>query len=184
VFRSVRCGYVDPMSTPAAVSADLWNRDERAETQTQRLDRNWACLLQELRVVLTGVQLLTGFLLTLPFQQRFAVLDDRLHVLYLATVACSIAATVLLTAPVALHRLLFRRHMLRQLVTVSHRLTMVGLLLLGVAVSGVATMVFEVIAGRSAGLVAGLSTLSAWVVLWVLLPLVTRRGTRADVLDA
>jgi hypothetical protein len=46
---------------------DSWNTRERSETRTQRLDRNWACLLQELRVVLTGVQLLTGFLLTLPF---------------------------------------------------------------------------------------------------------------------
>ncbi|BCI53661.1 hypothetical protein NIIDNTM18_29390 [Mycolicibacterium litorale] len=172
------------MSTVTSVHHDVWNRHERSETRTQRLDRNWSCLLQELRVVLTGVQLLTGFLLTLPFQQRFAVLDDRLHALYLATVSCSIAATVLLTAPVALHRLVFRRHMLSRLVTVSHRLTLIGLLLLGAAVSGVATMVFDVIAGRSAGVVAGLVTLTAWVALWVLLPLVARRGTSADVLDS
>ncbi|MCZ8382737.1 DUF6328 family protein [Mycobacterium sp. CPCC 205372] len=164
------------------VPVDGWNREERDETQTQRLDRNWACLLQELRVVLTGVQLLTGFLLTLPFQQRFATLDENLHLLYLATVGCSIAATVLLTAPVALHRLLFRRHMLNQLVTVSHRLTMIGLFLLGAAVSGVATMIFEVIAGRQAGMAAGLFTATAWVALWVALPLIARRGTEADVL--
>jgi Family of unknown function (DUF6328) len=170
------------MSTATPVPVDGWNREERDETQTQRLDRNWACLLQELRVVLTGVQLLTGFLLTLPFQQRFATLDEKLHLLYLATVGCSIAATVLLTAPVALHRLLFRRHMLRQLVTVSHRLTMIGLFLLGAAVSGVATMIFEVIAGRQAGMAAGLFTATAWVALWVALPLVARRGTEPDVL--
>ena len=47
-----------------------WDRRERGETEVQRLDRNWNSLLQELRVVQTGVQLLTGFLLTLPFQQR------------------------------------------------------------------------------------------------------------------
>lgn len=171
------------MSTATAAPFDDWNRVERAETRTQRLDRNWAGLVQELRVVLTGVQLLTGFLLTLPFQQRFAVLDHQLHALYLVTVSCSIAATVLLTAPVALHRLVFRRHMLDKLVTVSHRLTLIGLLLLGAAVSGVATMVFQVLAGRSTGIVAGLVTVTAWAVLWVLLPLVARRGTRADVLD-
>jgi hypothetical protein len=133
--------------------------------------------------VLTGVQLLTGFLLTLPFQQRFAVVDEELRVLYLATVACSIAATVLLTTPVALHRMVFRRHMLGRLVTWSHRLTMVGLLLLGAAVSGVATLVFGVIAGQTAGTVAGIGTATTWALLWVALPLVMRRGTRAAVLN-
>lgn len=170
------------MSKATVVAIDGWNREERDETRTQRLDRNWACLLQELRVVLTGVQLLTGFLLTLPFQQRFATLDARLHVLYLATVGCSIAATVMLTAPVALHRWVFRRHMLCRLVTVSHRLTVIGLLLLGAAVSGVATMIFEVIAGRTPGVAAGLSTATAWMVLWLALPLLARRGTTPDVL--
>ncbi len=61
---------------------------------------------------------------------------------------------------------------------------MVGLFLLGAAVSGVATMVFQVIAGRPASIVAGLSTMTALAVLWVLLPLVARRGTSPDVLDS
>ena len=68
-----------------------WDRRERQETETERLDRNWASLLQELRVVQTGVQLLTGFLLTLPFQQRFDILDNGMQFVYLATVACSMA---------------------------------------------------------------------------------------------
>ena len=67
-----------------------WDRDARSETETERLDRNWASLLQELRVAQTGVQLLTGFLLTLPFQQRFDLLDDDMRVVYLVTVGCSI----------------------------------------------------------------------------------------------
>jgi hypothetical protein len=170
------------MSIDSVVPLDARNHDERAETRTQRLDRNWSCLLQELRVVLTGVQLLTGFLLTLPFQQRFAALDQKLQSLYLVTVGCSISATVLLTAPVAMHRMFFRRHLLERLVALSHRLTMIGLLLLGFAVSGVATMVFDVIAGRTVGVAAGLSTATIWITLWVALPLVTRRGTEADVL--
>lgn len=55
---------------------DEWNYRARHEAETQRLDRNWAALLQELPVVRTGVQLLTGYLLTLPFQQRFTDLTD------------------------------------------------------------------------------------------------------------
>src|ERR1700740_353414 len=71
------------------VSVDQPERDEgwdwsaRQETETQRLDRNWSSLLQELRVTQTGVQLLTGFLLTLPFQQRFTALDSTSTNVYL-----------------------------------------------------------------------------------------------------
>jgi Family of unknown function (DUF6328) len=54
----------------------------RDETEAERLDRNWSSLLQELRVTQTGVQLLTGFLLTLPFQPRFAQLDGTMHIVY------------------------------------------------------------------------------------------------------
>ncbi len=74
-----------------------WDYRRRRETELERLDRNWTSLLQELRVVQTGVQLLTGFLLMLPFQQRFEVLG--LHTVYLATVAFSVGATILLVAP-------------------------------------------------------------------------------------
>lgn len=161
---------------------DLWNLDQRSETRTQRLDRNWACLLQELRVVLTGVQLLTGFLLTLPFQQRFTMLDDQMRQLYVATVACSIAAALLLTAPVALHRLVFRRHLLIRLVSTSHLLTMIGLLLLAGAMSGVATMLFDVMLGRPAAVGAAICSAVVWLTLWIALPMLWRRGTTADVL--
>src|ERR1700730_12574350 len=108
-----------------------WDTTARSETEAQRLDRNWLSLLQELRVVQTGVQLLTGFLLTLPFQARFDGLNATMRVIYLATVGCSIAATVLLEAPVAMHRLLFRRHRIQFVVAAAHRLAYSGLLLMG-----------------------------------------------------
>ena len=63
---------MDDIEHPEA--QEKWDAD-RDETEAQRLDRNWSSLLQELRVAQTGVQLLTGFLLTLPFQQRFTQLD-------------------------------------------------------------------------------------------------------------
>ncbi|HZE16252.1 MAG TPA: DUF6328 family protein, partial [Mycobacterium sp.] len=56
-----------------------WDSIARSETDTQRLDRNWASLLQELRVVQTGVQFLTGFLLVLPFQLRFGALNHTMR---------------------------------------------------------------------------------------------------------
>ena len=105
--------------------AQKWDRD-RDETEAQRLDRNWSSLLQELRVAQTGVQLLTGFLLTLPFQQRFTQLDGVMRTVYLVTVACSIGATVLLIAPVSMHRLLFRQHRLKTVVSAAHSYAMMA----------------------------------------------------------
>jgi Family of unknown function (DUF6328) len=153
-----------------------WDAD-RDETKAERLDRNWSSLLQELRVTQTGVQLLTGFLLTLPFQQRFTALDGTMRTIYLITVACSIGSTVLLVAPVGMHRLLFRRHRLDAIVSISHGCAVAGMVLLGVALTGVAVVIFDTVMGRTGAWVAGGCTLAAFLVLWFLLPLPLRRKT-------
>jgi hypothetical protein len=152
-----------------------WDDRARAETETERMDRNWSTLLQELRVTQTGVQLLTGFLLTLPFQQRFDRLDELMRGVYAATVACSVAATLALVAPVAMHRMLFRQHRLKTLVSAAHRLAYAGLVLLGLALVGVTIVVFDVVYGRSAAAGAGAVALGAFAILWVTLPLSMRR---------
>lgn len=156
-----------------------WDTVERSETEMQRLDRNWASLLQELRVVQTGVQFLTGFLLVLPFQQRFEELNQTMRALYLATVACSVSSTVLLIAPVAMHRLLFRQHKLRPLVSAAHRLAFAGLSLLGLALVGVTVIIFDTVAGHAAAIVAGTCVLVALVGFWLALPLWVRAAGRS-----
>jgi hypothetical protein len=155
-----------------------WDESQRQETGTERLDRNWASLLQELRVVQTGVQLLTGFLLTLPFQQRFDILHNGMQTVYLITVGASVASTVLLIAPVAMHRLLFRRHRLAVLVSAAHRYAYAGLLLLGIALSGMTVIVFDAVAGQPAAIVAGCCALVLFVVFWLVVPLSMRMGDR------
>lgn len=162
---------MDDIEHPEA--QEKWDED-RDETEAQRLDRNWSSLLQELRVAQTGVQLLTGFLLTLPFQQRFTQLDGTMRTVYLVTVGCSIGATVLLVAPVSMHRLLFRQHRLKTLVAASHSFAMVGMVLLGVALAGVAVVIFDTVVGRSGAWIAGGCTLLALVAFWYVMPLVGR----------
>ena len=103
----------------------------RHETDAERLDRNWDELLQELRVTQTGVQLLSGFLLTLPFQQRFAQIPDRDQLAYLVAFALAITSTALLVAPASAHRLLFRRGAKGPLVSLANRFAQLGLLTLG-----------------------------------------------------
>ncbi|MGO9505832.1 MAG: DUF6328 family protein [Mycobacterium sp.] len=146
-----------------------WDSRERGETELQRLDRNWNSLLQELRVVQTGVQLLTGFLLTLPFQQRFTILTEDMRMVYLATVGCSVAATVLLIAPVGIHRLLFR-HRLRVVVSAAHRCAYAGLVLLGLALTGVTVIIFDAVSGSVVAVVAGACALALLVLFWMVLP--------------
>ncbi|MGW6728074.1 DUF6328 family protein [Nocardia sp. NPDC055029] len=152
-----------------------WDKQARGETEIQRLDRNWADLLQELRVVQTGVQLLTGFLLTLPFQARFTILDTTMQVVYLVTVVASVAATVLLVAPVATHRLLFRRHQLADLVASAHRYAFAGMILLGVALTGVTVLIFDTVAGMGASIVAGICFALLFTGVWLVGPLIQRR---------
>lgn len=158
--------------------ARTWPRQRhRGETPDERLDRNWNELLQELRVAQTGVQILTGFLLTLPFQSRFADLDSYQHVVYLALVATAVLATALVVAPVSVHRSLFRRQMKRAVVTLADRLTRIALVVLAVVMAGVALLVFDVVVGRTAGVVAGSAVLVGLALVWMLLPeLLRRRG--------
>jgi len=163
----------------SALRDDSWNEQARDETPMQRLDRNWADLLQELRVVQTGVQLLTGFLLTLPFQARFAQLSGYEQATYLITVALAVAATGFLIAPVSLHRTLFRRHARELMVTVSHRLALVGLTLPGAAIVGVVLLIFAVVASTATGVVAAVAAFVLLVSLWVGLPWIARAGDPA-----
>lgn len=151
--------------------------DGRDETPDRRADRNWNELLQELRVMQTGVQVITGFLLTLPFQQRFGELDSYQRVLYLVLISLAVATTGVLVAPVSVHRAVFRQGLKTSLVTASDRLTRVGLLMLGLVVTGTAVLAFDVVLGRTAGVVVGVLAAALLVGLWVLVPrrLVRRR---------
>ena len=162
---------ITTMNAARPASDQHWDDAARGETETQRLDRNWASLLQELRVVQTGVQLLTGLLLVLPFQQRFDILSFTMRVVYLVTVGCSVLSTVLLVSPVGMHRLLFRRHRLKSLVSAAHWAAYAGLLLLGLAMTGVTILVFNAVVSLHAGLIAGGCALAAVVCFWVCLPL-------------
>lgn len=151
---------------------DRWNERERGETETQRLDRNLSALMQELRVTLTGVQLLAGFLLIVPFQARFADLSGLGVALYLTTTAAAILAVVVLVAPIATHRLLFRRHQLATIVASVHRLMLAGLLLIAVAVVGaVALVVLVVTAVDWIAAVAAVTISLAVIMLWLVIPL-------------
>lgn len=149
--------------------------DGRAETPNQRRDRNWAEILQELRVVQTGTQLLSGFLLAVAFQPRFIELDPLQLGVYLGLVGIAALATLLGIAPVILHRLLFRRLAKEQVVIVGARLLTADLIVVGVLAIGVTALIFDFALSRTAGVVAlGVGVLAV-AALWAGLPRVGRR---------
>ena len=156
--------------------------DGRDESPAEKLDRNWNELLQELRVVQTGVQILTGFLLTLPFQQRFLELSDFQRGIFLAAVLFAASATGLLVAPVSSHRLLFRRHEKDVLVGASDRLAKAGITMLGLAVTTVILLVFDVVVGLRWALIAAAGIAFFFLNAWLVLPLVllARERSRGD----
>ena len=144
----------------------------RHETEIERLDRNWGDLLQELRVVQTGVQLLTGF------QQKFSQLSSTERGVYLFAVGTSIVATGFLQAPVSVHRALFRKHRRREQVQLAHKLAIIGIFALGGAIVAVTTLIFEVLLGWSVGIGAGAVTTGMLVVLWFVIPWTIRSRTQ------
>ena len=145
------------------------------ETQAQRLNRNFNELLQELRVTQTGVQILTGFLLTLPFTQRFETLDVVQKRAYLGVLVGSVLATGFIITPVALHRMLFRRGKRVWLVQAADRSARAGLLALALTTSGVVWLVFDLVTNRTAANVAGSLALIFFAGLWAGVPVISRR---------
>ena len=156
---------------PHPDAANVERVDDRDESETERLDRNWAELLQELRVIQTGTQILTGFLLTLAFQPRFSDLDQYQVDTYLGLVISAGLATILALTPVSLHRVLFRKRAKAEIVLIANRLLKVTLAAVAITLVGTIMLIFDVVIGRQAGWIAGASTLVLVILAWLVLPL-------------
>jgi hypothetical protein len=152
--------------------------DSRQETTAKRDDRNLGELIQELRVAGLGVQVLFGFLLSLPFTTRFAQLSTGQRDLYLASVILAAVATTLLIGPVAYHRLVFRRGQKERLVRFANVLAILGLAAVGGSVLAAVLLVTWYVGGVLAG---GVITALVGVMLlglWFTVPLVSRYDRR------
>jgi Family of unknown function (DUF6328) len=150
----------------------------RQEPEAKQLDRNWAELVQELRVIGTGVQILFAFLLSIPFQARFASTSAFQRDIYLATLMSSGAAAATFIAPVAVHRFLFRFRVKDEVVNVTNALAPCGLAAVSVAMTGAILLVSDWVAGDlGAGVCTGSAAL-ALIIGWFAFPMWLRR--RAD----
>lgn len=155
--------------------------DDRGESRDEKMDRNFVELLQELRVLQTGTQILAGFLMTLPFQARFVELSDYHRGLFLVAIVLAFLTTVLLVGPVSVHRALFRQHRKDDLVRVSHVMARLGLMTLGFTMAVVITLIFSVVLGNTAGYVVGAASVVVFGGAWWGLPTWMRRTAGSPV---
>ena len=149
--------------------------DPRDESAAERADRNLGELLQELRVAGLGVQVLFGFLLSLPFTNRFAKLSAGQRDLYLADLLLAAIATALLLGPVAYHRLVFRRGEKEQLVRAASVMAIAGLATVGLAVSVAVLLVTDFVASGLTAIVITVLVALLFGLLWFAFPLARRR---------
>jgi hypothetical protein len=144
------------------------------ESRGERLDRELMELLQELRVVLPGVQVLLAFLLTAPFQQRFAQLPGSLRNAFFASIACATLATALLIAPSAHHRLRWRAGEKERLLRIGNQMALWGTVFLAAAIVLALYVVTNVLFTSELALATAIAAVVVFVGLWYVLPMVGR----------
>lgn len=157
--------------------------DRSGESDAVRLDRNYGELLQELRVAQTGVQVLFAFLLGIAFQSRFTQIESYQRGIYIVTLISAASAAVMLIAPVAIHRMLFRRHQKGELVALTSRLAGAGLICLATAILSAVLFVMDVVVNLAAALVFTGALALLMTVLWYVVPFGIRRRHPSRDLD-
>ncbi|MFL4477516.1 DUF6328 family protein [Paeniglutamicibacter sp. ORCA_105] len=145
-------------------------RNERNESVEERLDRNWNELMQELRVMQTGAQILAAFLVVLPFQAGFTSLEQADRRFYLVLLVFSALLIVLLVTPVAVHRHLFGQRVKITTVHMGHVISKLVVIGVGVLVAGCVWFVVQVLYGWALGALIGGLVMLAVVFLLVVLP--------------
>ena len=153
------------------------------ETRKERVDRELIELLNELRVALPGVQFLFAFLLIVPFQQTRDQLTDFQKDVYFVALLAAAVATVLLIAPAAQHRVLFRQKDKEQLLKRSNIYAFAGLVVLGLAICTAILLVVDVLFTNTAAWIAATVVAVLLAVIWIAVPYWRRRNTEQDDLD-
>jgi hypothetical protein len=175
----------DPTAAPAARTAAAEESPPRrgrqldrspidGETEEDRWQRNFADLLQELRVAQTGVQILFAFLLTLPFSARFEQTTLFQRDVYIIALLGAAAATAMIISPVAFHRALFRQGRKPELVRFSHRMATGGLAFMLISMVSSVLLITDFILARTLAVIMTACAALFFLTFWVFLPFARR----------
>ena len=153
------------------------------ESKSERLNRELMELLQELRVVIPGVQVLLAFLLTVPFQQRFADLPGSMRNAFFASIACATLATAFLIAPSAHHRLRWRAGEKEALVRIGNQMAIIGTVFLAAAIVLALYVVTDVLFTTDLALWTAIGAVIVFGGLWYALPMLWRSPSDQEKAD-
>ena len=145
------------------------------ETESERADRNFNDILQELRVTQTGVQILFGFLLTMPLQSGFNRLDGYEKAMLVVAVLLLATATACIIAPVAWHRSMFQHRMKKEIVDASNAFAKAGLAALGLGIIASMLLMLDLVLPRWASICLGIALAVLLLMLWAVSPVLRRR---------
>jgi O-antigen/teichoic acid export membrane protein len=165
---------VTPEPSAGVPGTDATGTGPPREPEAERNNRNLNDLLQELRVAGLGVQVLFGFLLSLPFTLRFTKLDGTQQDIYRATLLFTALSTALLISPVAYHRWVFRRHEKGRLLRIANVLALLGLASVAVAISLAIWLIMSFIGASWIVIALSAATTASFVLLWFALPFLDR----------
>lgn len=147
---------------------------DRPPEEQARLNRQLEELMQELRVAMPGVQVLFGFLLTVPFQQRFQDVTSFQRVVYLGSLIAAAVATAFFIAPSAYHRMTFQRHERPHVIRWGTWQMIVGLVALAIAMNGAVLLVTDFLFHAELVIVTVTSLATLFFTLWFGVGLVRR----------
>jgi hypothetical protein len=151
------------------------DRGTSGETKEERIGRELDELLQQLRIILPGVQILFAFLLTVPFTPRFDLVDGVARDAFFLAFITAAAAVALLLAPVAYARIQFRQYDKERLVRLGTVLAIGGLVLLAISLSASTFVVTQVLFTETSAALVAAGCACLFAVMWFVVPLVARR---------
>ena len=150
--------------------------EHEGEDAARIRDRQVMEVLQELRVAITGGQILFGFLLTVPFAQGWKETSDLQRTLYLVTLLAIAAATGCFIAPTAAHRIRFHQRDRSFLVSYANGVAIAGLCFLTIAMVSAVLLVTDFVFSRTTAVVAAGSVAVVLLALWFAVPLARYRN--------
>jgi predicted neutral ceramidase superfamily lipid hydrolase len=146
--------------------------DERGGQDQQQ---DVVVMLNELRVLLPGVQVLFAFLLTVPFSQRFGQLSRVDRAVYFAALLLAAGSSVLLIAPSIHARLSWRDHDSEWLLRLSDPFAVAGSALLGAGIACAVYLIADVLYRASVAGIVGAIVVPLVLAAWYAPPLIHRR---------
>lgn len=148
------------------------------ENEQERRARELAELLQELRVVLPGVQVLFAFLLTVPFSARFGYVSPLQQTVFFGTLVCTAISAGLLLAPSAHHRLLWRQQAREHRLRMANRFAIAGMILLVPGMVGAIFVITDILFGSTAAAVGTAAIAAFYVCVWFVIPIWYRLNSK------